>query len=264
MRSAPFDFPGADGQQLAGALDLPDGSARAVALFAHCFTCTKNSLAALRIARALAARGFAVLRFDFTGLGRSGGDFADSTFSGSVSDIVAAGRALEQRLLAPSLLVGHSLGGAAVLAAALQMDSVQAVATIGAPYDAGHVKHLLAEGLEAIEREGEAEVEIGGGRFRLKRPFLEDLQRHDQGARIRALRRALLVLHAPHDDTVSVANAQAIYEAALHPKSFVSLDDADHLLTRRADAEYTADLIAAWASRYLRKAVPAAGEPRAA
>ena len=264
MPSTPFDFDGADGQRLSGSLDMPEQAPRAVALFAHCFTCTKNSVAALRVARALTTRNLAVLRFDFTGLGRSEGEFADSTFSGSVRDLIAAGRALAERLAAPSLLIGHSLGGAAVLAAADEMPTVKAVATIGAPYDAGHVTHLLVDGLESLERDGEAAVDIGGRRFTLRRSFIEDLRQQDQGARIRALRRALLVLHATRDETVDIDNAAAIFQAARHPKSFVSLHDADHLLTRRVDAKYAADVIAAWSSRYVEPAtvrVPVESSP---
>jgi alpha-beta hydrolase superfamily lysophospholipase len=259
MRSQAFDFAGADGQLLSGVVDLPDGPPQAVALFAHCFTCTKSSVAAVRVARALTVKSLAVLRFDFTGLGRSGGAFADSTFSGSVRDLVAASQALSQRLTAPSLLVGHSLGGAAVLAAAAHMPSVRAVATIGAPYEAAHVQHLLTEGSAELLANGEAQVHIGGRPFRLRRAFVEDLQMQDQGTRIRALGRALLVLHAARDTTVGIDNAAAIFQAARHPKSFVSLHDADHLLTRRADADYAAAVIAAWASRYLAPVVAAQG-----
>jgi putative redox protein len=260
MPSRAFDFLGAEGQNLSGLIDLPDRAVHAVALFAHCFTCTKRSLAAVRVARALTTKSIAVLRFDFTGLGESEGDFADSTFSASVRDIVAAGKALGKRLSAPSLLIGHSLGGAAVLAAAGDMDSVRAVATIGAPHDVAHVSHLIADGLEALQRYGEAEVDIGGRRFKLRRNFIDDLEQHQQAARIRELGRALLVLHSAHDRTVGIANAAAIFQAARHPKSFVSLHDADHLLSGRADAEYAAAVIAAWASRYVTSAADRASQ----
>jgi putative redox protein len=251
MHSEPFDFTGAQGQRLAGRLDLPEGPVRSHALFAHCFTCTKSSLAAVRIARALTARGFGVLRFDFTGLGQSEGSFADSSFSGSVDDLLAAAQALAARGAAPGLLIGHSLGGATTLAAASRLPDVKAVATIGTPFDVAHVTHLFGGGLQALEQHGEAEVDIGGRPFRLRRAFVDDLSMHDQGARIATLRRALLVLHAPGDRTVDISNAAAIFQAARHPKSFVSLDDADHLLTGSADADYAAEVIAAWASRYL-------------
>ena len=264
MRNEAFAFQGSDGQPLAGRLDLPDGPARAFALFAHCFTCTKNSLAAVRIARALTARGIGVLRFDFTGLGDSGGDFADSTFSGSVRDLLAAARAMGEARRAPALLVGHSLGGAAVLAAAADLPGVKAVATLGAPFDVQHVTALIGDaGLETLRTHGEADVRLGGRPFKLRRGFLDDLGAHDQGARIAQLRRALLVLHSPRDATVGIDNAGAIFQAARHPKSFVSLDDADHLLTRPADAAYAAEVIAAWASRYLGAEPPlrSAGQP---
>ena len=216
----------------------------------------KNSLAAVRIARALTAKGFGVLRFDFTGLGQSEGDFADSTFSGSVRDLLDAARAMESAGAAPSLLIGHSLGGAAVLAAAPDLPAVAAVATIAAPFDVQHVTRLFGEGLQALMDEGEAEVQLGGRPFRMRRAFIDDLQAHDQRQRIAGLRRALLVMHAPQDSTVDIGNASSIFQTARHPKSFVSLDDADHLLTRPADAAYAADVIAAWAARYLERKVP--------
>ncbi len=264
MRSDRFEFSGADGQRLAGRLDLPAGAPQAYAVFAHCFTCTKSSLAAVRIARALADKGYAVLRFDFTGLGESGGDFAGSSFSGSVRDLLAAARAVEQAAgVAPGLLVGHSLGGAAVLAAAGELPQVKAVATVAAPFDVQHVKRLFGDDLPRLLEQGEAEVRLGGRPFRMRRGFIDDLAAHDQAARIAGLRRALLVLHAPLDDTVSIDNAASIFQAARHPKSYVSLDAADHLLTRPADAAYAAEVIAAWASRYVgqRRPLRSAGEP---
>jgi uncharacterized OsmC-like protein/alpha-beta hydrolase superfamily lysophospholipase len=256
MRSDRFEFTGADGQRLSGRLDLPEPPAHAFALFAHCFTCTKNSLAAVRIARAQTARGFGVLRFDFTGLGDSGGDFADSTFSGSVRDLLAAARAMADAGKAPTLLIGHSLGGAAALAAAADLPAVTAVATIGAPFDVQHVIRLFGDGVQALVDHGEAEVQLGGRPFKLRRTFIDDLRAHDQRQRIAQLRRALLVLHSPRDDTVDIDNASSIFLAAKHPKSFVSLDDADHLITRPADAAYAAEVIASWASRYLERSVP--------
>ncbi|NUQ17151.1 MAG: OsmC family protein [Sphingomonas sp.] len=250
MQSRRFDFEGEGGHRLAGTLDLPNGPVRGCALFAHCFTCTRSSLAASRVSRALASLGFATLRFDFTGLGQSGGEFADSSFSGSVSDIGAAADAMRAAGTPVSLLVGHSLGGAAVLAAAGTIPEVAAVATIGAPADLAHVRRLFSDVDELLQR-GEAEVSIGGRPFRMRRGFIDDLASHDQRSRIAGLRKPLLILHAPRDEVVGIENASQIFLAAKHPKSFVSLDDADHLLTRPRDAEFVANIIATWASRYL-------------
>ena len=251
MRSEPFDFTGEAGQRLSGRLDLPDGEVVAHILFAHCFTCGKNSLAAVRIAKALTAEGFGVLRFDFTGLGDSEGDLSDSGFSGSVSDLVAAAAAMREAGRAPAVLIGHSLGGASVLAAASRIAEVRAVATIAAPLDVDHVAHLLAGGLDEVEARGEAEVSIGGRPFTIRRSFVQDLAAQDQESRIAGLDRALLILHSPQDETVGIINASGIFAAARHPKSFVSLDGADHLLTEAEDADYAARVIAAWVSRYL-------------
>lgn len=250
MQSRRFDFKGEGGQTLAGTLDLPNGPVRGCALFAHCFTCTKSSLAASRVSRALATLGFATLRFDFTGLGQSGGEFADSSFSGSISDLCAAAAAMRAAGQPVSLLIGHSLGGAAVLAAAGKIPEVAAVATIGAPADVAHVRRLFSD-VDELMQHGEAEVRIGGRPFRIRRTFLDDLASHDQRSRIAALRNPILVLHAPRDEVVGIENASEIFLAARHPKSFVSLDDADHLLTRPKDAEFVASIIATWASRHL-------------
>jgi putative redox protein len=260
MTTQPFDFQGVLGQGLSGRLDLPDGRPEAYALFAHCFTCTKASLAATRIARALTARGFGVLRFDFTGLGQSGGAFEESMFAGSIADVAAAARAMAAAGRSPQLLIGHSLGGAAVLAAALDLDDVAAVATIGAPCDVQHVRRLFGAGLDELLETGAAEVDIGGRPFRMRREFLDDLASHDQRDRVHRLRRPVLVLHSPQDQVVPIENASAIFTAARHPKSFISLDGADHLLTRAADAEYSAEVISAWASRYLQKPAPLRSE----
>jgi putative redox protein len=251
MQSRVFDFTGAAGQKLAGRLDLPDHPPRGYALFAHCFTCTKNSLAAVRIARALAARGFGVLRFDFTGLGGSEGRFSEHGFSGDVADLISAAVEMAKAGMAPRLLIGHSLGGAAALAAAAELPDLAAVATVAAPFDVQHVTHLFQGGLETILEKGEAEVQLGGRPFTIRRSFVDDLKNHDQSARIARLHHPLLVLHSPVDQTVGIENASAIFLAARHPKSFVSLDHADHLLTRETDATYAADVIATWASRYL-------------
>jgi uncharacterized OsmC-like protein/alpha-beta hydrolase superfamily lysophospholipase len=264
MQTREFNLTGAQGQTLSGRLELPDGPVRAYALFAHCFTCTKKSVAAVRITRALAARGFGVLRYDFTGLGDSAGDFADSTFSADVQDIVAAGRIMADAGMAPRLLIGHSLGGAAVLAAALDMPDIAAVATIAAPFDVEHVTGQFGASLAEIIEKGEAKVDLGGRPFTVRKSFVDDLHRHDQKDRIGRLHKALLVLHAPQDLTVGINNAGSIFTAAKHPKSFVSLDGADHLLTRPADADYAAEVIAAWASRYLGSAAKPTADAEAA
>lgn len=251
MPSQSFDFEGPRGYRLAGRMEQPDGEVRGWAILAHCFTCGKDHLAASRVARTLAAYGIGVLRFDFAGLGSSGGNFADATFAADVDDLVAASRAMQAVGKVPSLLVGHSLGGAAVLASAGAMPDIRAVVTIAAPFDVAHVLHQIdPAALERIEAQGEAEVLLAGRPFVVRRSFVDDLRRHDQGARIAALHRPLLVMHAPGDTTVGIDNANRIFMAAKHPKSFVSLDDADHLLTRRADADYVGALIAAWVSRY--------------
>jgi uncharacterized OsmC-like protein/alpha/beta superfamily hydrolase len=245
-------FPGAAGDALAARLDQPSGIApHAFVLFAHCFTCSKDSRAASFISEALTDAGFAVLRFDFTGLGDSEGDFADTTFSSNAADLVAAATWLRRVHMAPAILVGHSLGGAAVLAAAASVPESLAVATINAPSDPAHVMHLFADRRAEIDAAGEAEVELGGRPFRIRREFLEDLAEHKLTASIAALRRALIVFHSPRDTIVGIDNASRIFLAAKHPKSFISLEDADHLLTRRADARYVGAVLAAWASRYL-------------
>ena len=246
MTTKIFDFTGKGGQRLSGRLDVPDGPIRAFALFAHCFTCSKSSLASVRIARALATHGIGVLRFDFAGLGESGGDFADTTFSANVGDLVAAAEAMTSAGFGPTLLIGHSLGGAAALAAAGALPAVRAIATIGAPLEPGHVKHALGPALGTIEAGGEAEVTLDGRRFTFRKSFVEDLAGHDQAARIGGLARPLFILHSPQDEIVDVENASSIFAAAHHPKSFVALDGADHLLTRKEDAEQAAALISAW------------------
>jgi putative redox protein len=245
-------FDGAHGHALAARLDVPAGPVRAYALFAHCFTCSKDIFAASRIAGALAMRGFAVLRFDFTGLGASQGEFANTNFSSNVADLVCAANHMRKHYTAPALLVGHSLGGAAVLAAAHRIAEVKAVATIGAPADAAHVAHnFCATDIDRIKEHGKAEVSLGGRTFTIQRQFLDDIADQEIDACIAGLDRALIVFHSPVDQIVGIENAAHIYTAAKHPKSFVSLDDADHLLTRRADAVYVADVLAAWAGRYV-------------
>lgn len=255
-------FPGALGTPLAARLDLPAEPPRAYALFAHCFTCSKESLAATRIGAALTARGFGVLRFDFTGLGGSGGDFANTNFSSNVADLVAAANWLRSAHQAPAILIGHSLGGAAVLAAAHEIPEAVAVATIGAPFEPAHVQHLLGDAAPAINANGEAAVSLAGRTFNIRKQFLDDLAQQNNQPRIAALRKALLILHSPRDTYVNIDNAAQIFMAAKHPKSFVSLDSADHLLTNKADALYVADVLAAWASRYVKAAdVPASAAP---
>ncbi len=250
-RTENVSFRGSKDVVLAARLDLPAGEPIAHAVFAHCFTCSKDLHAARRISGALAERGIAVLRFDFTGLGRSEGDFARTDFSSNVDDIVAAAAFLSSTHRAPKLLVGHSLGGVAVLAAAARLPDVVAVATVNAPYDPAHVVRLLGTSVPEIETRGQADVTIGGRSFRVRKELLDDLGRQDMRGRIRSLGKALLVFHAPNDQIVDVDDARRIFEAARHPKSFISLDDADHLLTDSADALYVGAVLAAWVSRYL-------------
>ena len=249
--SRPVTFPGAFGTSLAARLDAPAGPPLAYAVFAHCFTCSKESKAAAAISAALAEKGFSVLRFDFTGLGGSEGDFANTNFSSNVDDLVAAADFLRREHRAPALLVGHSLGGTAVLAAASRIPEAAAVATIGSPFDPNHVLGLIKDSVEKIDREGDARVGIGGRDFRIKKQFLDDIRAHKIGAAVERLGKALMVMHSPRDAIVNIDNAARIFIAAKHPKSFVSLDPADHLLLRREDALYAAELLAAWASRYL-------------
>lgn len=250
-------FPGHDGADLAARLDLPQGPHLATALFAHCFTCSKDIPAARRIAGRLAAMGIAVLRFDFTGLGHSGGEFANTTFTSNVDDLAAAARYLKARGMAPALLIGHSLGGAAVLKARASIPSVRAVVTIGAPSDPSHVAHNFADALPRIARDGVAEVTLGGRPFRISQAFVDDIAEGGLKAAIGKLDAALLVLHAPRDEVVSIDNASEIFLAAKHPKSFVTLDRTDHLITRAADAEYAAEVIAAWVGHYIDLSPPA-------
>ncbi len=251
-KSEKVEFTGSLGDKLAARLELPDaGKPRAFALFAHCFTCTKDIFAAQRIAAGLADAGIAVMRFDFTGLGHSEGEFANTNFSSNVGDLVSAADFLRESYEAPRIIIGHSLGGAAVLAAAPRVPEAVAVATIGAPAEAAHVQHLFQEARPEIEAKGEAEVLLAGRPFRIQKHFLEDIEGHKLAETLGSLKKALLVFHAPRDATVGVENAGKIFAAAKHPKSFVSLDDADHLLSRKSDAVYVATVLAAWATRYL-------------
>ncbi len=251
MNTQKLEFPGHTGEMLAARLDMPDDAPHAYVLFAHCFTCSKDIFAASRISASLVERGFAVLRFDFTGLGMSEGEFANTNFSSNVTDLVKAADFLRENRAAPTLLIGHSLGGAAVLAAAADIEEVRAVATIGAPAEPIPVKKQLGDKVDQIREQGEVEVDLGGRPFRIQKQFLDDLEASTIRQRVHDLGRALLVMHSPVDAIVDIDNARQLFEAALHPKSFISLDDADHLLRKRRDAEYAASVLAAWASRYL-------------
>jgi len=245
-------FMGALGVELAARLDVPDDAPpRAYVLFAHCFTGSKDNRAAARIAKGLWARGFAVFRFDFTGLGESKGEFANTTFSSNLDDLVAAADFLRRTRQAPALLVGHSLGGAAVLAAAGRIPEARAVCTIGAPADPAHVQHHFAATRPEIEALGVAEVEIGGRSFTIRKDFLEDIESHKMDRHLAGLRKALLVFHSPVDAVVGIENARRLYEAARHPKSFVCLHGADHMLIDRRDADYVAEVVSAWANRHI-------------
>jgi putative redox protein len=252
MVSQIFDFESPHGYRLSGILETPVATVRGWAIFAHCFTCGKDSPAAARIARGLARAGVGVLRFDFAGVGASGGDFAASTFAADAEDLVAAGQAMAAAGMQPELLLGHSLGGSAVLLAADAMPAVRAVATLAAPADVAHVlHHFEPESLARIKSNGEAAVRLGERDFIVRQSFIDNLSRHNLIETVGRLRKALLILHAPTDATVGIDNATRIFVGAKHPKSFISLDSADHLLTRLTDAEFAADTIAAWASRYL-------------
>lgn len=250
-RSKRFTFPGSGGVELAGRLDLPVGTLKAYALFAHCFTCTKDILAATRIAESLTGEGIGVLRFDFTGLGGSDGEFANTNFSSNVGDLVAAADHMRENLAAPQILIGHSLGGAAVLMAAGKITEIRAVATIAAPADPSHVAHTFQSFVEEIETVGTADVLLGGRPFAIQKQFIEDIRSQNLDVAVAELKKALLILHAPGDQTVGIENAGELFAAAKHPKSFVTLDGADHLLSKRADAEYAAKIIATWAARYI-------------
>lgn len=250
MRSEKLEFEGSQGGTLAARLDRPKAPPRGFALFAHCFSCSKDTLAASRIARALAAQGIAVLRFDFTGLGHSEGEFANTSFSSNIQDLLRAADYLRATRAAPSILIGHSLGGAAVLVAAAKIPEVKAVVTIGAPADAAHVRQQFLDDLETIERDGEARVRLAGRPFTIRRQFLDDIDGQNVVAAAQGLKAALLVAHAPRDETVGIDNATRIFVAAKHPKSFLSLDDGDHLLSGAGHAAHAARVIAAWAERY--------------
>ncbi|MGA7787051.1 MAG: bifunctional alpha/beta hydrolase/OsmC family protein [Xanthobacteraceae bacterium] len=257
MPAERFDFVNARGEKLAALLDRPDGPARAVALFAHCFTCGKSNRAARHIAEGLKLHGIAVLRFDFTGLGASEGEFANTTFSSNVEDLVAAADHLRRTVAAPAILIGHSLGGAAVLAAAHRVPEAKAVVTIAAPFDPAHVVGLFGEKIAEIGDKDEVQVTLAGRPFKVRRSFLQDVSQQNLGEHIGRLHKALLVFHSPTDDTVGIDNASHIFTTAKHPKSFISLAGADHLISKAGDAAYVARVIASWADRYLDMAVDA-------
>ncbi len=250
MKKSKIEFVGSDGSKLSGLLEQPTGQTKAYALFAHCFTCGKDIASASRLARALVSKGYAVLRFDFTGLGGSDGDFANTSFSSNVEDLVHAASYLRENWRAPNILIGHSLGGTAVLKAAQFISETKGIVTIGSPADASHVAKQFACDIDTIEKQGEAEVSLAGRQFTIKKQFLDDIQSQSMD-HLGTLNKALLVMHSPVDVTVSIHEAEKIYRAAKHPKSFLSLDNADHLLTKKADAEYAAETIAAWAARFI-------------
>ncbi|MDP4034079.1 MAG: alpha/beta fold hydrolase [Pseudorhodobacter sp.] len=262
MHSEKIRFPGAGGTMLAARLDLPEGPVRAAAMLAHCFTCSKDIAAARRISGRLAALGIAVLRFDFTGLGHSGGEFANTNFSSNVADLLAAAAWMASRGMPAHLLIGHSLGGAAALKAAPRIAGLRAVVTIGAPFDPAHVAHNFGGKLDEIRDNGHAIVSLAGRDIEIRQQFMDDISAASLTDALPRLGAALLVLHAPRDTVVGIDNASAIFSAARHPKSFVSLDDADHLISREEDAEYVADLISSWSSRYL-NLVPEPVKPNA-
>ncbi|WP_129124705.1 bifunctional alpha/beta hydrolase/OsmC family protein [Geomonas oryzae] len=252
MNTKKVTFTNSSGFELAARLELPEGEPPvAYAIFAHCFTCSKNIKAAVNISRSMSSRRIAVLRFDFTGLGESEGDFSSTTFTTQVSDLVAAARFLESEYQAPSLLVGHSLGGAAVLVAASEIPSAAAVVTIAAPYNPAHLRRLLGDSAEEIERQGEATVHLGENYFNIRKELLDDLERQRPAETLAQLKGALLVMHSPADSIVQIENATQIFQAARHPKSFISLGEADHLLSDAADSRYAGEVIASWAARYL-------------
>ncbi len=252
MKIQKVTFLNIEGEQLSGRLELPvNQQPHNFAVFAHCFTCNKNLSAVKNISRALTSNGFGVLRFDFTGLGESDGDFSDTNFSGNVDDLVSAAKYLEAYYKSPSLIVGHSLGGAAAIFAASQIYSIKAIATIGAPSNPKHVQHLLHSSLEEIQANGKAVVNLGDRDFTIKKQFIDDLEANALPQIAKNLRKPILVMHSPQDTTVSIKNAEEIYMAAHHPKSFISLDGADHLLSNKADSIYAGNVIAGWAKRYI-------------
>ncbi len=252
MKSVKITFLNKNKEMLAARLELPvDEKPHAFALFAHCFTCSKNLTAIRNISRALSLNGIAVLRFDFTGLGESEGDFSDTNFAYNINDLISAAKFLEKNYQSPTVMIGHSLGGTATLVAAKELSSVKAVVTIGSPFDPNHVKHLFHPTLEGIDKNEKITVNIGGRPFKIKKEFIDKLDETKMETTIRGLKKALLVLHSPQDTIVGIENAAAIYTAAMHSKSFISLDDADHLLSNENDSLYTGEIIACWVKKYI-------------
>lgn len=251
MGTEKFSFENSDGHALSGRLEKPDSETKAYAIFAHCFTCSKNVLAASRISKRLTENGIAVLRFDFTGLGNSEGDFSNTNFSSNVEDLVSAFYALKKKHEAPGLIIGHSLGGAAALKAATQVSELKALATIGAPSDVDHIVHQFKDGLDEIEKKGEASVELAGRKFKIKKQFIHDINGTALLKEIGKIRTPLLVMHSPLDETVAIDHAAEIFSSAMHPKSFVSLNKADHLVTSEKDAHYIADVMSAWVKPFI-------------
>lgn len=252
MPTEKFSFQNADGHTLAGRLEKPETKTVAYAIFAHCFTCSKNVLAASRIPKRLAEHGIAVLRFDFTGLGNSEGDFSNTNFSSNVEDLVCAYEAMKKSFEAPALMIGHSLGGAATLKAASKIQDLKAIVTIAAPSDVDHVVCHFKEGLDEIEAKGEANIELAGRSFKIKKQFIDDINGTELLKEIGQIRTPLLVMHSPLDQTVSIDHAAEIFSSAIHPKSFVSLNEADHLVTSEDDAHYISDVVSAWVRPFLR------------
>lgn len=251
FRVIKHDFLNESGQLLSGRLELPILKPKAMAIFAHCFTCSKNVKAATTISRSLAENGIGVLRFDFTGLGNSEGDFSNTNFSSNISDLIAAANSLEQNYSAPSLLVGHSFGGAAVIKAATQIKSVKAVVTIGAPSCVNHVAHLFSESIEKIKLQKKAEVDLFGRKFNISEDFINNINEVDILNDVKEFKKAFLILHSPIDNLVSIENAAKLFHSAKHPKSFISLDNSDHLISKETDAVYISKIISEWSSRYL-------------
>ncbi len=251
MKTEKIQFTNSKGQVLAARLELPDNEVVGFALFAHCFTCNKNLTAVRTIGKALTKSGIAVLRFDFTGLGESEGDFESTNFSSNVEDLICAADFLRDNYMSPTLLIGHSLGGAAVVFASEHIDSVKAVVTIGAPSSPEHVSHLFKSSIKEIEDKGEATLTIGGREFNIQKHFLDDINERNMDEKLKHLAKALLVMHSPQDTTVGIENAAAIYRAAWHPKSFISLDGADHLLSERKYSSYVGNIVATWAEYYI-------------
>jgi len=250
MKTSQIEFTGSLGVTLSERLDEPENNTRAFALFSHCFTCSKDLPVVRRISKVLTEHGFAVLRFDFSGLGQSEGDFADSNFSTNVADLLCAADWLSRNYQSPKLMIGHSLGGAAVLAAAVKVDSVKAVATIAAPSEPGHITAMFANQADEVRRAGKADVNIAGRTFEISQQFIDDVEQFSLLEQVTLLRRALLIFHSPQDVIVSIDHAASIFKAAKHPKSFVSIDGADHMLSNRADTEFVADVLGTWSLRY--------------